>query len=128
MTNIDDKIRAALEEEDAELLADYQGDAPLHEQLIDLYRGRLRWINVMATLGSFLLVILLLVCAYQFFHTQETRSMLAWATAFLTTFVWLALMKLWFWLEMNKNSVTREVKRVELQLASLSHKLGPDKT
>lgn len=124
MTSIDDKIRAALAEEDAELLEHYRGDAPIHELLIELYSGRRRWVNIAATLGTFVLFGLLFVCGYQFFHAEQTRAMLAWATAFLTLFMWLVLMKLWFWLEMNKNSVTREIKRLELQLADLSYKLG----
>lgn len=124
MTNLDDKIRQALDQEDAELLQQYQADAPLHEQLIGLYRGRLRWLNAGATVGTLVLFGLLFVIGYQFFQADEIQEMIAWATAFTTCFVWLALMKLWFWLEMHKNAVTREVKRLELQLASLSQKLN----
>jgi len=124
MTDFDDKIRQALDQEDAELLLQHEVDAPLHEQLIDLYRGRLRWLNIGATLGTFALFAFLIVLGYEFFQAEETQEMIAWATAFVTCFVWLALMKLWFWLEMHKNAVTREIKRLELQLAMLSQKLN----
>ncbi len=123
MTDLDDKIRQALDQEDAELLQQYQADAPLYEQLIELYRGRRRWLNMGATLGNFILLVLLLVITYQFFHADGTQEMIAWATAFVTCFVKLMTMKIWFWLQMHKNAVTREIKRLELQMASLSQKL-----
>ena len=31
-----------------------------------------------------------------------------------------AFLKVWWWMEMQKNSIIREVKRVELQVASLA--------
>jgi len=127
MTHLDDKIRQALDHEDAELLQQSQTDVPLYEQLIGLYRGRLRWLNVGATFGTLVLFALLFVIAYQFFHAGDVQEMIAWATAFVTCFVWLALMKIWFWQEMHKNAVTREIKRLELQMANLSQKLD-DKT
>jgi hypothetical protein len=33
------------------------------------------------------------------------------------------MMKIWYWLELNKNAVTREIKRLELQVARLSARM-----
>ena len=35
-----------------------------------------------------------------------------------------AMLKLWYFMEMNKNAVTREVKRLELQIARLAKRLS----
>jgi hypothetical protein len=35
----------------------------------------------------------------------------------------LALVKVWFWMELQKNAIVREVKRLELQVASLAAQL-----
>jgi len=37
--------------------------------------------------------------------------------------VWIAMLKLWFWLEIQRLFVTREIKRLELQIANLSRQL-----
>ena len=34
------------------------------------------------------------------------------------------MVKIWFWLELLRNSVTREVKRLELQVALLNQNEG----
>jgi hypothetical protein len=35
-----------------------------------------------------------------------------------------AILKIWFWMEMHKNAVLREVKRLELQIARLAARDG----
>ncbi len=125
MNDLDAQIRAALQAEDAEILAEFEGGVPLHEEMLQLYQGRRRWLNLGAMIGTMGLLGGLLFCGYQFFQVEpleagSTRQWIAWATGFLALFIWLVLMKLWFWLELVKNSVTREVKRLELQVALLN--------
>ena len=33
------------------------------------------------------------------------------------------MLKIWYWMEMNRHTLTREIKRVELQIAELVHKV-----
>ncbi len=120
MNDLDEQIRAALKAEDAEMLSRYESDGSIHESMIELYQGQRRWFNLFVTLCSIGLFGVMLFCGYQFFSSESTRDMIAWATGCLLLFTWLVMLKLWFWLEMLKNSVTREVKRVELQVALLN--------
>lgn len=120
MTDLDQMIRAALKAEDAEALQQYGGDASLYESIIDLYKGQRRGVNILLTLASLGLFGLLLFCGSRFFQVESTREMIMWATGFLTLFIWLVLFKLWFWLQMVRHSVVREVKRLELQVALLN--------
>ena len=48
---------------------------------------------------------------------------IAWAGGFGLSLIAIAMLKIWYWMELNKNAVTREVKRVELQLARLARQL-----
>ena len=122
--NIDDKIREALRKEDAELLENYRGEAPFHEMLLDSFRGRNRFLNVMAFVATLIFMALLIASGYQFFQTDSTRAMIGWAAGFVTCAVTTGMLKIWFWLELNKNSVTREIKRLELQIANLSRQVS----
>ena len=120
MNELDEQIRAALKAEDAEILSRHGGDESIHDSVLELYLGQRRWLNLFLTLCSMALFGVMLFCGYRFFNAESTRDMIAWSTGCLLLFMWLVMMKLWFWLEMLKNSVTREVKRVELQLALLN--------
>lgn len=121
--DIDAKIREALRREDAELLEHFQNDPPLYEMLIETYSGRHRWMNVLAFLFTLAALAMVVIAAYQFFHTDSTRAMIAWATCFLWFVIWVAMLKVWFWLEMQRFFVTREIKRLELQVANLSRQV-----
>jgi uncharacterized protein DUF6768 len=124
--DIDVKIREALRREDAELLEHFRGDAPIQELLLETFRGRNRWLNVLGVLGTILIMVLMTLVAIQFFHAQLVREMIAWATIFLCGFTTIALVKIWFWLELNKSMLTREIKRLELQVATLSRRVSPE--
>ncbi|MEM8913421.1 MAG: DUF6768 family protein [Planctomycetota bacterium] len=120
MNDIDNKIREALRAEDAATLSQFPGDDSLSSTLFTVYQGQRRWINSTATVVTFLLFALQIWCGVRFFQSESTQALIGWSTGFLTLFVWIVMMKLWFWLEMLRNSVTREVKRLELQVALLN--------
>jgi len=123
MSDIDDRIREALRREDVELLEHYQAEPPLFEMLIETYGGRNRWWNLLAFVFTLAALVMVIVAGYQFFHADGTRAMIAWATCFLWFAIWVAMLKIWFWMEIQRNSLTREIKRLELQVASLSRQL-----
>lgn len=124
MNDLDEQIRAALKAEDAETLSRFESDESLVSMMIDLYQGRRRWINASATLVTFVIFAIQIWCGFKFFGAVETRDLILWATGFLTLLLFFVMMKIWFWLELLRNSVTREVKRLELQVALLNQNEG----
>jgi uncharacterized membrane protein YciS (DUF1049 family) len=49
--------------------------------------------------------------------------MIGWSTGFLFCCLGTMMMKLWWWAQMDKNSLTREIKRLELQIARLAARM-----
>lgn len=126
MSEIDDKIRETLRREEAELLEQMETGATLQEVMIDAYRGRHRWLNVIAFAWTFVALGMAIFAAYQFFQAETTQAMIAWATAFLWFSLWIAMLKIWFWMEMQRLPIAREIKRLELRIAELQQRLGKD--
>jgi uncharacterized membrane protein YciS (DUF1049 family) len=60
--------------------------------------------------------------AVQMFSAAEVTAMLKWAVGVILCGHVVAMLKIWYWLEMQKNSLTREIKRLELQIATLSNR------
>ena len=123
MNDIDDKIREALRREDAELERLLQNESPWHEVLIESFRGKYRLLSIMALVWTFVALALAVVSAYQFFQAEDTRAMIGWAAAFLWFNLWIAMLKIWFWMEMQRLPIAREIKRLELRIAELSRQL-----
>lgn len=123
MSDLDDKIRAALRREDAEILDDFRGDPSVFEMMAETFRGRNRRIMTLTALWILVFFVLGVLAAIQFFSSQETRDMLMWAVAVIVCLSAVSMMKIMWWMDMNKNAITREVKRLELQIARLAARI-----
>jgi Family of unknown function (DUF6768) len=118
MNELDDKIRAALAAEEAEF-SPRAVEPPLLEQVIDTFRGRSRWLVTLVFVMITVWTAAAVVTGYEFFQADGERAMLAWAAGFGVSIVAIAMLKIWYWMELAKFAVLREVKRVELRIARL---------
>jgi hypothetical protein len=121
MNDLDRKIRDALAAADAELpgLAE---EPSLPEEVVETFRGRHRWLVVLVFVFSTAFTIFAVVAAVQFFRAESVREMIAWAAGFGMSLIAIAMYKIWYWMELSRNALKREIKRVELQLAYLASK------
>ncbi len=124
MKDIDEKIRAALQQEDPELLEHYRGEQSISQMVADSFRSRNRWLIVLVFVSTTALFLLEILAAYQFFQAESTRWMVGWATGFLFCAIGITMMKVWYWMELNRNTLAREIKRLELEVANLSRRLS----
>ena len=123
MKEIDYKIRQALAAEEANLFDDYD-EQNLLEQVADSFRKRSVWVILMSMLAGIVFMALGVFCLVQFLRVETMRDMLIWGLGFVFCFSAVSMMKIWYWMELQKNAVTREIKRVELQLASLAQRIN----
>ncbi len=121
MTDIDEEIRKVLAGSELEKLDDIAGEPGLFAMLGETFRGKMRFWNAYAMVLSFIAFGVALWTGWNFLHTNEPHKMTLWGVGMGISIFFLAMLKLWFWMEMNKNMVIREIKRVELQLAVLSN-------
>lgn len=59
---------------------------------------------------------------YQFLVADSVDDRVFWGVLFVSALTAQIAMKLWSWMEINRNSVLREIKRVELAVARLDQK------
>ncbi len=119
MTEFDDKIRQALRAESDNVWKDVE-ERGLFEQALGVMRGKPKFLTVVANAVMALFFAMTVYSAIRFFGAETTRTQIAWSVGFLTSNMIVAMMKLWFWMQMDKNTVIREVKRLELQVATLA--------
>jgi hypothetical protein len=117
MSNLDEQIREALQAEGAGA-----AEPQLREMIGDMFRGRLRWLNVVAQVVGLVFTALAVFAAIRFFQAEELRPMLIWAIALVFCLMTVSLMKIWFWLELQKSAILREIKRLELRVAHIGSK------
>ena len=123
MNDLDQAIRESLSSEDTELFDRLGADQALHRQVLATFEGQLRWFNTAGWIAGLVLFGVASVSAWRFVQAEELGDMLRWGGASALAFAGLGLVKVWFWLELQKNAVVRELKRLELQVARLAEQL-----
>jgi hypothetical protein len=125
MTTIDEAIRRALSPADVQDYEALGGElSPIGEAFGMFRTSRSGYIWAVAAAGA-AFVAIGGYAGWRLLNATDVREMLGWSL--LATFVMLtlALVKLWFWLEIQRNVLVREMKRLELQIASLAVQHSP---
>jgi ABC-type sugar transport system permease subunit len=123
MRELDIRIREALRSEDAELFPDFGEEPGVFEMLLETFRGRHRWLNMVGAACTLVFLAIGLGSAVAFFRADETRDLVMWAAICVMCVSAVAMLKVWYWLELQRLVVTREIKRVELQIARLAARI-----
>jgi hypothetical protein len=116
MSDVDDKIRQALE---AEAANEGDGEGGYFEMIADTFRGNLRWLAILVWIEMIAFGGAAVVFAVLFFCVDAVREWILYANLCLGTAMVLSLLKLGYWLRINRNSLAREVKRLEIEVRSL---------
>lgn len=122
MANLDQAVRDALSKEDAEFLARFEDHSTPVGEVLDTFRGRWGAMNVFAAIITFGVFGVLVYCAWNAFTVTDLRTTILWSAGAIWAAIAVAMLKMYFWMELNKNAVLREVKRLELQIARLAAK------
>ena len=123
MKELDKRIAEALQKEDADLFRGLGEEPSLSEMVFETFRGKRRWLNILGAIWMLIFVILGISSAVAFFRADVTRDLVMWASACILCTSAVALLKIWYWMEMQRIVVMREIKRVEVQIASLATRL-----
>ena len=117
--NIDDRIKQALANEPDELGLGASSKRGIFAMVGDAYRGGLgRWMWI-STVLLFVGLGLLVWTGIGFFTATTLDDRVFWGFCLLLIAVFHIALKQWTWLEMNRNSLIREIKRLEVAVEQL---------
>jgi hypothetical protein len=117
MKDLDQKIQAALQREGAD--PELTREPNIAQEVITAtFRGRHRALMTFAFIYTFALFIAAVWAGVKFYHAPDVSSQIQWGGLALLLMMMVAFIKVWFWLEMHTNRVLRELKRLELLLAT----------
>jgi hypothetical protein len=119
MNKLDAAIRQALSAEDAAFLAKFEDESPLHEAL-GTFSGKWGAMNAFAAIVTFAMFGAGVYCAWTAVNATDVRQTVLWTAGALFAMLAVAMLKMYFWMEINKSVTLREVKRLELQVARLA--------
>ena len=88
--------------------------------LRDSMRGQSRPLSILMLIVQLALFALAIASVVWFFEAESTRMQVFHAASFLWLMSAMGMIKAWFWMQIHRNRVVREIKRLELQVARLA--------
>lgn len=116
--DIDSLIANALTHEEARYYKALE-EQTLDKQLFGIYKGKLGWVNIMMTIVLIPAFIVTVYALYQFFSNDEMVPMIRWGAIGFIGLMMVSMLKLFAWNQMDKNTIIREMKRMEFQISLL---------
>ena len=120
---IDHLIKETLTEEEAKF---YEGleEQGVFQMVWGLFRGKNKWIMLLMNIVTLVFFALFIYCVVQFFNAEETKELIKWSIGAIMFLLGVSMLKVFAWMQMDKNALLREIKRLELQVSSLANKIS----
>lgn len=122
MEDIDKLIKETLNQEEAKFYDDLDEQNVL-QMIGGLFQGKNKWIMYLMNFMTLVFFGFFVFCTIQFFDTEETNELIKWGIGGLVFLLGVSMLKIFAWMQMDKNALLRELKRLELQISSLSGKM-----
>ncbi len=122
MSNFDKSIAQALGEEPE--IGEFGDEQNILEQVTSSFRSKNRWLVVFGIVFGLVFMGLGIYSLLQFLELKETVQALPWAVLLIFSLVAIIAMKIWYWMELNKNAILREIVRLEHRIEQLHEALS----
>ncbi|MBV7270340.1 DUF6768 family protein [Winogradskyella luteola] len=123
MEDIDRLIKETLTEEEAKFYDDLE-EQNLWQMVSGIFSGKNSWIVYMMSMVQLIFFGIFIYCAIQFFNVEATNDLIKWGVFGTVSLMGSIMLKLFSWMQMDKKAIIREIKRLELQVSSLSGKIS----
>lgn len=122
MEDIDKLIKDTLSQEEIKFY-DSLEEQNMFKKIIGLFIGKNKWILILMNVMTLVFFGLFVYCVIQFFEVNEIKELLKWGIGSIIFMLGVSMLKVFAWMQMDKNTILREMKRLELQMSSLLGKL-----
>ena len=121
--DIDKLIKETLTEEEAKFYQELD-EQNIFEMVGGLFYGKNKRIMILMNVMTLVFFGFFIYCIVQFFEASETKELIQWSVGSLIFLIGVSMLKIFAWMQMDKNALLREIKRLELQVSSLSGKIS----
>ena len=123
MEDIDQLIKDTLTQEEAKFYDELE-EQNVYQMIIRTFRGKNKWLIVIMNIMTLTFWGRAIYGTIQFFNTDITNELIKWGIGGFVFLMAMSMMKIFAWMQMDKNALLREMKRLELQGSSLATKLS----
>ncbi len=123
MEDIDKLIKETLTQEEAKFYDDLE-EQNLLQMVTGIFSGKNSWLVIVMSIVQVVFFGFFIYCAIQFFNVEATNDLIKWGIFGTLSLIASSMLKIFSWMQMDKKAIIREIKRLELQVSSLSGKIA----
>ncbi|GAA4810553.1 DUF6768 family protein [Litoribaculum gwangyangense] len=123
MEDIDKLIKETLTQEEAKFY-DALDEQNLFQMLGGIFKGKNTWLAILMNIVNIVVFGFLIYCIIQSMNVEKTNDLILWVGAIILCFSAMSMIKIYMWMQIHRNALLREMKRLELQISSLSGRLS----
>jgi uncharacterized membrane protein YciS (DUF1049 family) len=86
----------------------------------DFYGKKMRFVMINVFLCYFVCLVPIIFSVFKFFRANQTKDLVMYATIFVCCNLWMGFVSVFGWVMMQRPSITRKIKRLELRIAELT--------
>ena len=112
---IDKLIKETLTKEEAKFYENLE-EQNLFEMVLGLFKGKNKWLMYLMNLMTIIFFGFFIYCVVNFLNTSENeiKMLIKWASGAIIFLISVSMLKIFGWMQMDKNAIIRELKRLEL--------------
>jgi len=122
MEDIDKLIKETLTQEESKFY-DELDEQNVLQMVLGVFKGKNKWLLILMNVMTLIFFGIAVYCTVQFFNTDVTNDLIKWGIGGFLFLMAVSIMKMFIWMQMDKNAILRELKRIELQVSSLAGKM-----
>lgn len=119
MSAIDDRLRSGLAADDEAFLKSLDDEPGLFEQMGATLHGSMKYWTALVLVFTFLIFAAVVWCSYNAFQAGSTKETVLWAAFAVAGLNGIGLLKMWVFMRMNHLGQLKEIKRLQMAVASL---------
>ena len=102
----------------------FQEHITLRSMLRDFYNRNMLPVIVLTWFWFLVILALAIYSGIKYFQAVETKDLILYAALFIIAVQFVGLMKVFGWEIINRNSINREIKKLELRIDELAGKIN----
>jgi len=121
--DIDKLIKETLTAEEAKFY-DELDEQGIWQMIGGLFSGKNSWLLIIMNIINLVVFGFMIYSFIQFFGVTETNDLIKWGVSIVICAMFMSMIKLYAWMQMDKNAILREMKRLEFQISIVSAKMS----
>jgi hypothetical protein len=111
-------------EQERQNIGDLQEQISLRSMLKDFYNRKMLSVIILTWVWFLIIFTVAIFSAVKYFQSEQPKDLIFYAAIFIIAIQFVVLMKIFAWQMIHRNSIKREIKKLELRITELAEKIG----